>query len=410
LDAKTFIKTEADRCVMCGLCLPHCPTYAKTRNEAESPRGRISLMKALATGDLPLTPTLQQHLDNCLLCRACENKCPSGVNYGALMDATRNSLAPPASVKTTFVSLDQLATDRTQRQRLGRGLALLENTGLRALGRGLGITKLLGMDRLEQLAPKMRAPHPWQNYYPAINEKRGDVALFTGCFTELFDQQTLDAAIKVLTHLGYGVFVPATQTCCGALHWHKGDGDRARQLAEQNRAAFAELNISAIISTATGCGAHLGEYDRILNGDKSLALQVRDINRFLNEIEWPATIKLQPLAQRAAVHDPCSLVNVLKGAQHPYQLLAKIQQLDITPLPGNNRCCGAAGSYMLDHPAMADSLRDDKIAALCELKPDLLVTSNIGCAMHLAAGARQSGLTLEVVHPVMLLARQICSQ
>lgn len=363
-------------------------------------------MKALVTGDLPLTPKLQQHLDNCLLCRACESKCPSGVNYGALMDATRTELAPPASTKTTFVSLDQLATDRPQRARLSRGLALLEASGLRTLGRGLGITKLLGVDRLEQLAPKMHALHPWQNYYPAVNEKRGDVALFTGCFTELFDQQTLDAAIKVLTHLGYGVFVPATQTCCGALHWHKGDGERARQLAEQNRAAFADLNIFAIISTASGCGAHLGEYGRVLS-DEAAALPVRDINRFLNEIKWPTSIKLTPLPQRAAVHDPCSLVNVLKGAQHPYQLLTKIPQLEVTPLPGNNRCCGAAGSYMLDHPAMADSLRDDKIAALLELKPDLLVTSNIGCAMHLAAGARRAGLKLEVVHPVALLARQM---
>lgn len=406
MDTRTFVKIEADRCVMCGLCLPHCPTYIKTQNEAESPRGRISLMKALANGDLSLTPKLQQHLDNCLLCRACESKCPSGVNYGPLMDATRTALAPPATTKTAFVSLDELATDRKHRQRLSRGLALLEASGLRALGRSLGITKLLGVDRLEQLAPKMQALHPWQSYYPAQREKRGDVALFTGCFTELFDQQTLDAAIKALTYLGYGVHVPASQTCCGALHWHKGDGDQARWLAEQNRAAFADLNIRAVISTASGCGAHLGEYGRVLNNE-NLSLQVCDINRFLNEIEWPENIKLQPLALRAAVHDPCSLTNVLKGAQHPYQLLAKIPQLEITPLSGNNRCCGAAGSYMLDHPQMADSLRDDKIKALLEIKPVLLVTSNIGCAMHLAAGARQAGLKLEVVHPVMLLARQI---
>ena len=392
---------------MCGLCLPHCPTYLKTKNEAESPRGRISLILGLAKGQLEPSNKLRQHLDTCLLCRACEAKCPSGVKFGELMDGARTALGTTDKPTHPQLSLDKLATNKQYRHKEAKRLWLAEASGLRTLGRGLGITKALGLARMEQLAPKINKPHDWQEYYPATSEKQGDVALFIGCFTDMFDQQTLDAAITLLNHCGYGVHVPAAQTCCGALHQHKGDRAKSTALAQQNIAAFEGLNIAAIISTASGCGSHLSEYHQTINKEQTISQKITDISAFLSQIEWPENSQLQPLNQRVAVHDPCSLRNVIKQADAPYKLLQKIPGLDLIALPGNERCCGAAGSYMIEHPEMADQLRDDKIEALKKERPDILVTSNIGCNMHLLAGIRQAKLKIKITHPITLLAQQL---
>jgi glycolate oxidase iron-sulfur subunit len=388
---------------MCGLCLPHCPTYNKTQNEAESPRGRISLILGLAREQLQPDEKLISHLDNCLLCRACEAVCPSKVEFGQLMDGARATLTQDKPRTEQRIPLDELATDKQRRHRDAKLLWLANTTGLRTLGRGLGLTRALGLQRFEQLAPKIHRPHSWQPYYPPKGEQRGDVALFTGCFSDMFDQATLDAAITLLTACGYGVHVPDSQTCCGALHQHSGDSATARQLAQQNLAAFGALQIDAVISTATGCGSYLGEYQQISGS----ALPVCDINTFLSQIEWPEEISLQPLRKRVAVHEPCSQRNVLKQADAPYALLKRIPELELFHLPGNEQCCGAAGSYMIDHPEMADRLRQDKIEAVRQTKPDILVSSNIGCALHLAAGMRAMGIKIELLHPIMLLARQL---
>lgn len=388
---------------MCGLCLPHCPTYRKTASEAESPRGRISLIQGLIAGKLDADDTLRTHLDNCLLCRACENACPSQVAFGSLMDEARSALGPNPNAPEQRIPLQQLATDKKLQRREANKLWLSDRTGLRALGRGLGITHALGLERFEQLAPSIERPHDWQDYYPAHKEQRGDVALFTGCFGDMFDQATLSAAIAVLNACGYGVHVPAAQTCCGALHEHGGQHAQAQQLAQQNAATFNALKIEAVISCASGCGSQLSEYKNKIGQ----ALPVEDISQFLARIEWPSSRQLRPLAQTVAVHEPCSLRNVLKQTQPVYTLLGRIPQLKVTPLDGNQFCCGAAGSYMIDHPDMADQLRNDKVSATKQASPDILVSSNIGCALHIAAGLRQDRQRVEVIHPVQLLARQL---
>lgn len=388
---------------MCGLCLPHCPTYKKSQNEAESPRGRISLIAALATGRLEPDAKLRGHLESCLLCRACEAKCPSGVRFGEIMDGARTALAeeyPPAGQR---ISLDALATNKERQRREATLLWLADKTGLRSLGRSLGITKALGLERFEQLAPSINRPHDWQEHYPASGDHRGDVALFTGCFGDMFDQTTLESAIIVLNACGYGVYVPQKQSCCGALHQHKGDAAQARALAEQNLAAFGALNIEAVISCATGCGSHLNEYERIAGK----SIKSCDINTFLAGIEWPEEVRLKPLPKQIAVHESCTLRNLLKQERSVYSTLQRIPEAQIIPLPGNEQCCGAAGSYMIDHPQMADALRQDKLDAIAATKPGILVSANIGCALHIAAGLRQSGIELELLHPVTLLARQL---
>ncbi len=398
----TQIKQKADRCVMCGLCLPHCPTYCKTQNEAESPRGRLSLIKALAEGQLEPNEKLLAHLDSCLLCRACETKCPSGVQFGAIMDATRSALASSPKTKQR-IPLNQLATDQKRQRREATKLWLADKTGLRGAGRRLGIIQAMGLGRLEQLAPSIKRPHSWKKYYPATNDKQGNVALFIGCISNMLDQQTLEDTVRILNACGYGVHVPTNQTCCGALHQHNGDNKQALQLAQQNIQTFSTLDIKTVISCTSGCGSHIAEHFT----QTDITPSACDINTFLCGVKWPQNVTFRALKKRVAVHEPCSLRNILKESHSLYSLLAQIPELEVSALPDNSQCCGGAGSYMIEHPKMADRLRDDKLKAIISLQPEILATANIGCALHIAAGARQSGIRIEVLHPVSLLARQL---
>jgi glycolate oxidase iron-sulfur subunit len=284
-------------------------------------------------------------------------------------------------------------------------LRLIQRSGLQALSRRIGFTRLLGLARLDALLPALGPLPAWREYYPPTGRQCGAVALFLGCFADFADRPTLNAAVYLLARIGYGVHIPRRQTCCGALHLHQGDRVIARHLAECNAAAFNGLPIDAVINTSSGCGVTLTEYPR--NDFPRLATPVRDISEFLAGVSWPDDIRFAPLAKRAAVHDPCSLSNVLHQAKMPYQLLARIPDLELVALPDNRRCCGAAGSYMLSQPEIADRLRDEKIAVLRKLDAEILVTSNPGCALHLRAGIRTAGLNIEVMHPVALLARQM---
>jgi glycolate oxidase iron-sulfur subunit len=390
---------------MCGMCLPHCPTYRITGNEGESPRGRIALIQGVANGRLALGERLENHLDHCLGCRACEAVCPSGVPYGEIIDGgraiihERHETAPAPRLLNSLVP-------RPRRLRLfGRILRFIQRSGLQGLARGIGITRALGLARFDALLPPLPPLPAWGEYYPPLGTRRGDVALFLGCFADFADRATLNAAVLVLTRVGYGVHIPHRQTCCGALHLHQGDRYIAHHLAECNATAFNGLKVDAIINTASGCGVTLAEYPRY--DFPTLEAPVRDINTFLNEVSRPAQLGVAPLAKRAAIHDPCSLGNVLREAKSPYRLLARIPGLETVALLDNRRCCGAAGNYMLTQPDIADRLRDDKIAVLRTLKADLLVTSNPGCALHLRAGIKAAGLNIPVMHAVTLLAQQM---
>ena len=245
--------------------------------------------------------------------------------------------------------------------------------------------------------------------YPAIPTETGHAALFTGCTGDLLDRETLAAAIKVMTHLGIRVRIPETQACCGALDQHDGDTNTAKHLIEQNLSAFGTDETETIVSIASGCGAMLREYDQTASSEPStdFSRRVQDISQFLMSLTWPEDLQLKPLKAVVCLHTPCSLKNILRADSHAATLLKRIPELKAVALPAQTRCCGAAGSYMLEHPEMADTLRDEVLDQIAAAQPSLLVTSNPGCAMHLRAGLKQRGLDIEIVHPVTMLARQL---
>ena len=395
------LRQQIDRCVMCGICSQHCPTYALSPNENESPRGRLALIAAVNEGQLAVTPPLLAHLDHCLGCRACESACPSQVAFGEIMDQAR----------------DLLEAQRPQQQRRYKriGHALLGHRHiLRTALTGLRWLQKTGLVKATKAIPPIPANPSWQAYYPPVGERRGEVGLFLGCINETLGQTELRAAIQLLTRTGHGVHVPPQQTCCGALQRHNGNLHAADRLARQNLRAFEKLPIAAILHTASGCTSTLREYGQHGQFDDTqppataeFGAMAQDASHFLAQLPWPAEMTFSPLPKRVAIHSPCSLKNVLRQAEAPFRLLQNIPAIELLALADNGLCCGGAGSYILTQPERAARLREDKLDALHDARAEILVTSNIGCALHLQAGLRERGREIEVLHPLTLLARQL---
>jgi glycolate oxidase iron-sulfur subunit len=394
---------DADICVKCGLCLPHCPTYLQTQNENESPRGRISLIQAWAGGQLEASEKLVGHIDNCLLCRSCERVCPAAVPYGRLIDNFRNELYQESSPTLALWIMKKIAHQKKIKQLAQKGLKLYQTSRLQKTAQLFNIPKLFRLDRVDRLLLNYRAPTPiTKNYYPALAQHQGDVGFFIGCMGELLDHETVNAAIKVLTTIGFNVHIPQQQTCCGALDSHDGDKATAEALAEINCKAFSDSTLEAIITIASGCGSQLKDYQ-----NTPFAKKIIDISQFLMTSGVNLSTHLKPLTASVCVHTPCSLKNVMRTEQGAIKLLQQIPEINLTVLPDNLQCCGSAGSYMLEHPQMAEALLSDLLEVAVAKTPDYLATSNIGCSLHIAAGLRERGINLEVIHPVVLIARQM---
>ena len=396
-----LLADEAARCVACGLCLPHCPTYRKTLSEADSPRGRVALMQGVLEQRIPANERFMAHLDLCLVCRACENVCPNKVEYGRLINGVRGVLEKSRQRSLwqrlgRHILVDGVATRPTMLRLAGGAL----RTWQAMAGKAGGLLRF-GLARIAVRLPPLRSQPVWKVVYPATGKVRGEVGLFLGCVARVADVETLSASIFVLNRLGYTVHVPPRQGCCGAMHASLGEPEKVRGFEEQNLRAFAEVTEGVVISTATGCGTALKNYPQDFAG------RVRDISEFLGEADRWAEAGIEPLAEKIAVHEPCLMRNVLHCQDKPYDLLRRIPGASIVPLAGNDQCCGAAGTYFLTQPDMAASLLADKIQAVKASGSRILATSNIGCAMHLAVGLKAAGIEIEVVHPITLLARQM---
>ncbi len=392
---------EAARCVSCGLCLPHCPTYRKTLSEADSPRGRIALMQGVLERHIPANERFQAHIDLCLACRACENVCPNNVEYGRLINGVRGILEKTRRRSVwqrlgRLVLMDGVATRPTMLRLVGGVLRTWQ-----AMAGKAGWLMWFGPVRIATRLPPLRPQPVWNAVYPAAGKVRGEVGLFLGCVARVADVETLSASIFVLNRLGYTVHVPPRQGCCGAMHASLGEPEKVHVFEDQNLRAFAGVNVEAVISTATGCGTELKNYPQ------DFADRVRDISEFLGEAGGWEEAGIAPLAEKVAVHEPCLMRNVLHCQDKPYDLLRRIPGATVVPLAGNDQCCGAAGTYFLTQPDMAASLLADKIEAVKASGARILATSNIGCAMQLAVGLKAAGIEIEVVHPITLLARQM---
>ena len=372
---------EADRCVKCGLCLRHCPTYRLQLDEAESPRGRIALMQALAGSVLqPADVAAGGQLDHCLGCRRCEKHCPSGVAYGALIDGARALYGYPLSKQLA----DRLIKPSKQLLLLAR-LALA--TGLARFVSGI-------TGRMLALARYSHKPASFANLYPARTEPIGAVGLFQGCQTAHFDAAMQKAAIHLLTRAGYAVHLPQAQVCCGALHQHAGHPETAVKLMAQNRQAFDAKRLSAIAVLGTGCGAQLQEH-------AGFTVPVQDVVELLLG-------KLPPVAQasagkvrRVGLYSPCT--QSAAGRKAERALLEQLPNCEIVELKALG-CCGAAGATMLLFPEQAARLAAPLVEAIEKQGLDLVLTANIGCALHLKEQLHQHRLAVAVHHPLELLA------
>ncbi len=399
-EIKKQLLSVADSCVKCGICVPHCPTYTHTQNENESPRGRIALIQAWAGGHLGITDNLLNHIDNCLLCRACEKACPAVVPYGKLIDDFRAEIHEEQSTPITVKIVKSIAESKRVQRSVQLILNVYQQNKLQKTARLLRLPKLFGLNELDRLVPNYQEKETLKNYYAAKNEAKGDVGLFVGCMGELFDFATVSAAIKVLTQIGFNVHLPNNQTCCGALALHEGDKNGSLKLEQQNKIAFENKDLQAIVTIASGCGTTLREYSA-----KNFSVKVMDISHFLIHTDFDFSNTLKPLDENVRLHSPCSLKNGLRTDKSVSKLLQKIPELKISSLPETVQCCGAAGSYSLRHDKMAKTLLNELLTTALETPSDYLVSSNIGCALHIAAGLRERGEKIEVIHPIVLLAR-----
>ena len=419
LDPRTYAR--ALDCVHCGLCLPACPTYVLTGHEADSPRGRIQLMRGMADGVIELTPAVREHLDLCLDCRGCETACPSGVIYHELIEETRWRLADstPLSLQSRLMRwLSMNVFVHPARLKLAVLPArLMQKIGLYGLLRKAGLFTLLPMQfrKMEQMLPAdgklwpVRLParmEPVKNTggQPASPPRR--VGFFAGCIGSVMFDTPNRQAVELLAAAGAEVLIPRAQVCCGAIHHHSGAPLPAAVMARRNIEAFEGVEL--ITTNIAGCGAMLHEYDHLLRDDpeyaeraKEFVKRVKDISVVLLELGLPKMN--HPVNRTVTYHEACHLVHGQKVSAPPRQLLAKIPGLKLVPLPESDLCCGAAGTYNLTQPEMATALAERKLSNIATTNAEICATGNVGCAMHIQSEAAARGQKLKVIHPVQLL-------
>jgi glycolate oxidase iron-sulfur subunit len=399
-------------CVHCGLCLGSCPTYVETGNENDSPRGRIYLWRAVTDGRAELSEEVRRHLDLCLECRACESACPSGVQYGRIIGSYKKDTARLGAVFPTLNPFQRWMlfhlTPYARRMRWALApLRLLQRVGLGGVVRRMGRLLPSSLRRMQDIVPRL-APHSGRlpELLPAEGRRRARAALFVGCAADAFFPQTTLATARVLQHNGCDVWVPRTQGCCGALHYHAGLVEPAQQFAAANCDAFDEQlsQVDAIITNAGGCGPVLKEYGHLLektpNGKiaSAFAAKVRDISEFL--VELGAIAPRHPLKIKATYHDACGLGHAQKIRQPPRQLLEMIPGLQLVPLAESEYCCGAAGSYNLTQPEMSEQLGRRKARHILDTGAQAVFTGNVGCLLQIARYLREQQPDLWVAHPV----------
>lgn len=410
---------DADLCVKCGLCLPHCPTYRLHQHEGDSPRGRIALVQGLVGGLIEASERMEAHLDGCLSCRRCDDVCPARVPYSRLLDAGRARLAErrPARTRLTRMLGALLASDGG-RALLRGALCVYRGSGLQALLRRLRLLGRGRLARLESLLPAAAEAASRPPAIPAVAVATADaIAVFRGCASDVFERDAIVAVETLLRAAGFVVQPAPGQGCCGALHQHGGLPDVARDCARRNLVAFAGQ--PRIATLTSGCAATLRDYaDLAPTGGAAFAARVMEFSDWL--LPRAGHLQFAPLPLRAALHTPCTAASTMKSDASLRALLRRIPQLELVDLDAGAGCCGAAGSQFITQPDQADRLLEAKLASVQRLAPDLVLSGNIGCSLHIAAGLSRRAWAqapeaaamarAPVRHPAQLLAQQLVAR
>ena len=449
------------QCIHCGFCLPTCPTYAVLGVEMDSPRGRIYQMQAVAEGRMEISPEFVDHMYCCLGCRACETACPSGVQFGKLIEAAREQIqlevAHTSPTNGHWQAKDELPepqgtpafplhereeksprlenlTERFLRRfffdimlpsrlitsLVFAGLKIYQRSGLQTVAHRTGLLDAINnlptpfqgtLKTPEQLMPTALGdlfPALLPVITPASGRKRYRVGFISGCIMDQVYRNINEATIRVLAANGCEVIAPPNQQCCGALHVHAGEAERGRQLARHNIDVFESYNCDAIIINSAGCGSNLKEYGHLLRDDPEYAVRanafsarVKDVSEFLAGIDLNR--EMGDVPRTATYHHACHLFHGQKIKQQPVQLLKTIPGLTLVDLKEADWCCGSAGIYNITNQEMASQLLDRKMNNIIATGVNVIATANPGCMMQIALGARERGIELDVVHPVQLL-------
>ncbi|HKE17634.1 MAG TPA: heterodisulfide reductase-related iron-sulfur binding cluster [Kofleriaceae bacterium] len=409
-----------DECVHCGFCLPSCPTYQSWGQEMDSPRGRIVLMKSLA-GGAPPSPEVVRHFDRCLGCMTCMTACPSGVNYEALIEDTRAEVERgrrrPAGDRLFRAALFWMFP-HPRRLRLAAAAQLVYvKSGLRWLAHALRLVRLLPtrVRALEALMPPvslglLTARLPARA--PAAGARRARVALLAGCVQRVYFPQVNQATLRVLAAEGCEVVVPRRLGCCGALSLHVGRDDEARRLARAAIAAIERARVDHVVVNAAGCGSAMKHWDRLLDGDAAwraraaaAAARVVDVSELL--VRLGPSAERHPLPVALAYHDACHLQHAQRIRSQPRELLAAIPGVKLTELADSDQCCGSAGVYNLLEPDSAREIGRRKVDAVLAAAPELLVSANPGCTLHIQMLLRERGHAIRTAHVIEVIDASI---
>jgi len=402
------------RCVHCGLCLEACPTYRELGVETDSPRGRLYLMRAMVEGRLDLTEGVATHMHRCLVCRACETACPSGVPFGHLMELTRDHIRrempqPAASSLLRKLILHHVFPHPARLKALGLLGKVYQRSGVQRAVRASGLlpAKLAEAEQLMPAVSEEAFQAPADGWFRSKQAKYR-VGLLSGCIMSVAFADVDRATVRVLTRNGCDVFVAPAQTCCGALHAHDGDRDTARELARRNVAAFEGAQLDAIIMNAAGCGALMKSYAELLHDDPkyaqraaAFATRVKDVTEFLAGIDFDRGFG--PLKRTVTFQDPCHLAHGQRIREAPRILLRAIPGLRLVEMRDSDRCCGSAGIYNITEPELSRRFMAEKAQSTAETGASVVVSANPGCIIQLQAGLRQRGSQMAVKHIVEIL-------
>jgi glycolate oxidase iron-sulfur subunit len=389
--------------------------------ETESPRGRLFLIRALADGTQTVNAQFVEHINLCLDCRNCETVCPSGVHYGAMLEAARGEIVArnQAGTRERFLRWFVLKQIWTRPRLFDAFIALFkiyQRVGLQKLMRATGALKLFG--RLGEMEAMLPASRSLKSFHPIPGRGEGKrVALFTGCIMRAGFGNLHAATIRVLEKNGWRVEVIDAQACCGALHIHAGERELAQEMARQNIAAFEPSpareggqggGYSAIVVNAAGCGAALKEYGELLRDDAAFAQRAKEFSARVKDVtellaQSPLTQPGRALSARVTYQEPCHLAHAQRIKKQPRDLLKQIPGVELIEMKASDRCCGSAGIYNVTHPEIANPLIDEKMANVIATRADIVVTANIGCLLQLESGKTRSRWNGRVAHIIELL-------